>query len=170
MIYLYGAHIQLIICPQPTYGDIHHILSLVIESVRPNLCRLPFQPPGEHTSLQTFCASDIFLLSYIISISIPPAKPTHSHLSEIKHVGVPAWREEKHDISLKILHQASLKLAKQAYRPMQRLIAKFYALSTASHPTLPVCFGYGYWPILLFFVWTVISMSGGCFFHKYKKW
>ena len=100
MIYSYGAHIQLIICLQATWRlTPYYPWSLDLLG----LIDVPFQLPGEHTSLQTFCASDIFLLSYIISISIPPDKPT-----QIKRVGVPAWREEKHDISLKILHQASL--------------------------------------------------------------
>ena len=82
MVYLYVAHIQLIICLQATWRlTSYYPWSLDLLG----LIDVPFQLPGEHTSLQTFCASDL-LLSNILPISILPGKLTHSHLSEMKHV------------------------------------------------------------------------------------
>ena len=82
-IHLYVAHIQLIIYLQATwrltssYPWSLDLLGLII---------IPFQLPGEHVHpCKRFAL--VILLSYIISISIPPGEPTHSHLSEMKHVG-----------------------------------------------------------------------------------
>ena len=76
-----------------------------------------------------------------IAISVLPA--THLHLSQVKHVrikclaqghnidNVPILRGEKHDISLKILHQAGCETARQAVT-----LTKLRALAIAPRPSL----------------------------------
>ena len=70
-----------------------------------------------------------------IAISVPSG--THLHLSEVKHLtqhwyhNVPVLRGEKHDISRKFLHLASLELAQQA-----ATLARLHSLAIAPHPSL----------------------------------
>ena len=59
------------------YMATYIILSLVMDLL--GLNDVPFQLPGEPTSLQTFCAIDFFYYRIYF--------PSLSHLSEMKHVG-----------------------------------------------------------------------------------
>ena len=125
--YLYGAHIQ----PSAAHGALHHI----IPGHQTCSFMYHFNSLGNiqhcsHVTLATCCTT--------IAISVPPG--THLHLIEVKHLrirtqhwhhNVPVFRGEKHDISLKILHLASLKLAPQA-----ETLAILRALAIAPRPSL----------------------------------
>ena len=77
------------------------------------------QLPGEHTVLQPFRRIEL-----IVHIDISVLAGTHFHLSQVKgevscprthHLNnVPRLRGVKHDISLKIRHQAGFETARQA--------------------------------------------------------
>ena len=80
--------------------------------------REPFQLHEEHTVLQPFRR-----IKLIVHIAISVLPGTHFHLSQVKHLrvkclaqghNVPRLRGEKHDISLKILHQAAFETARQS--------------------------------------------------------
>ena len=82
--------------------------------------RVPFQLPGEHTVLQPFRR-----IEPIVHIAISVLPGTHFQLSEAfegevscprtQHLNnVPILRGEKHNISLKIMHQAGFETARQA--------------------------------------------------------
>ena len=87
--------------------------------------RVPFQLPGEHTVLQPFRRIEL-----IVHIAIYVLPGTHIYLSQVKHLrvkclaqhlkNVPRLGGEKHDISLRILHQAGFKTARQAARSAER--------------------------------------------------
>ena len=65
MIYLFGAHIQLIIYLQATWRlTSYYPWSLDLLGLND----VPFQLPGEPTSLQTFCAIDFFIIEYIFNL------------------------------------------------------------------------------------------------------
>ena len=79
--------------------------------------RVPFQLPGEHTVLQPFRRIEL-----IVHIAISVLPGTHFQSSEAfegevscprtQHLNnVPILRGEKHNISLKILHQAGFEAA-----------------------------------------------------------
>ena len=89
---------------------------------------MPFQLPEEHTVLQPFRR-----IKLIVRIAISVLPGTHYHLSQVKHlrVNILTMRGEKHDISLKILHQAGFETARQAATP-----AKLCALTTAPDMSL----------------------------------
>ena len=75
------------------------------------LIRVPFQLNGEHTVLQPFRRIEL-----IVHIAISVLPGTDLHLSQVKHLRVKCLaqrqnieqilRRKKHNISLKILHQA----------------------------------------------------------------
>ena len=91
--------------------------------------RVPFQLHGEHAVLQPFRHIEL-----IIHIAISVLPGTHFHLSQVKHLrvkclakeatqhlnSVPRLRGEKHDISLKIQHQAGFETARQAATSAER--------------------------------------------------
>ena len=98
--------------------------------------RVPFQLHGEHTVLQPFRRIEL-----IVHIAISVLPGTHFHLSQVKHLrvpcprtqylnNVPGLRGEKHDISLKILHQAGFETARQAATSAER-----HALTIAPCPS-----------------------------------
>ena len=72
--------------------------------------RVPSQLHREHTVLRPFLRIEL-----IIHIAISVLPGTHFHLNQVKHLrvkclaqhqnNVPILRRDKHDISLKILHQ-----------------------------------------------------------------
>ena len=83
-IHLYVAHIQLIILYLQATWRLTSYYPWSLDLL--GLINIPFQIPGEHVHpYKRFVL--VILLSYIISISIPPGEPTHSHLSKMKHVG-----------------------------------------------------------------------------------
>ena len=79
--------------------------------------RVPFQLNGEHSVLQPFQRNE-----FVVHISIY----LHFHRNNVSTL-----RGEKHDISLKILHQAGFESARQSAK-----LAKRHALAIASRPTL----------------------------------
>ena len=99
---------------------------------------VPSQLHGEHTVLQPFLRIEL-----IIHISISVLPGTHFCLSQVKHWGVkyiaqahnidnvPILSWEKHDISLKILHQAGFETARQA-----ATLTRLRALTIAPCPFL----------------------------------
>ena len=104
--------------------------------------RVPFQLHGEHTVLQPFQRIEL-----IVHIAISVLLGTHLHLSQVKHFRVNCLaqghnilarlRGEKHDISLKILHQAGFETARQAATSAER-----HALTIAPCPSLYNTHGY----------------------------
>ena len=100
--------------------------------------RVPFQLHGEHTVLQPF--RRIELIVHIV-ISVLPG--THFYLNPVKRLRVyalpkdttskqcPKIEREKHDISLKILHQAGLETARQSDIWKVPRSKHFASLSTA---------------------------------------
>ena len=99
--------------------------------------RVPFRLHREHTYLQSFRRIEL-----IIHIAISVLPSTHFHLCQVKHLrvkclaqghphNVPRLRGEKHDISLKILHQAGFETARQAATTAER-----HALPIAPCPSL----------------------------------
>ena len=74
--------------------------------------------------------------------------PRTQHLNN-----VPRLRGEKHDISLKILHQAGFETARQAATSAER-----HALTIAPCPSLSVDI-YGVFDLTVFKAWKVKSMS-----------
>ena len=101
---------------------------------------VPFQLPGEHTVLQPFRRIEL-----IVHIAISVLRGTHFHLSIESEAfegevlcprthylnNVPRLRGEKHDISLKILHQVGFGTARQAATSAER-----HALTIAPRPSL----------------------------------
>ena len=101
---------------------------------------VPCQLPGEHTVLQPFRRIEL-----ILYIAISVLTGTHFHLSQVKHLfegevscprthllnNVPRLRGKKHDISLKILHQAGFETARQEATSAER-----HALTIAPCPSL----------------------------------
>ena len=101
--------------------------------------RVPYQLHGEHTVLQPVRRNKL-----IIHIAISAVPGTDFHLSQVKHVRVKClaqgqnietmsqyWEGGKHDISLKILHQARFETARQA-----ATLTKLRGLTIASCPAL----------------------------------
>ena len=80
--------------------------------------RVPFQLHGEHTVLQPF--RRIELIVHIAISVLPGTESSEAFEGEVpcprtQHLNnVPRLRGEKHDISLKILHQAGFETARQA--------------------------------------------------------
>ena len=83
---------------------------------------MPFQLPAEHKVLQPFRRIEL-----IVHIAISALPGTHFHLSQVRHLRVKCLAQghtilimsqdregRKHDISLKILHQAEFEAARQA--------------------------------------------------------
>ena len=100
--------------------------------------RVPFLLHGEHTALQPFQRIEL-----IVNIAICPTRYSFSPESSEVFEGevscrrtqhrnnVPRLRGEKHDICLKILHQAGLENARQAATSAER-----HALTIAPCPSL----------------------------------
>ena len=105
---------------------------------------MPFQLHGEHTAVQPFRR-----IGLIVHIAISVLPGTHLHLSQVTHVRLKCIYKghniektisslfkvilggEKHDISLKILHQAGFETARQAAS-----FTKFRAPTIAPRPSL----------------------------------
>ena len=117
------------------------------------LIRVPFQLPREHTVLQQFRRIEV---NVHIAISVLPA--THFHLSQVRHLrvkcsaqltqhlnNVQRLRGEKHDISLKILHQAGFETAQQAATS-----AEGHAPTIAPCPSLTDAFSFNPYAAELF--------------------
>ena len=118
-----------------TYHQTSHLTSWSLDL----FIRVPFQLPVEHTVLQPF--RRIKLIVHI-AISVLPGTHIHSYSSEAFKGGVscprthhlnnvPRLRGEKHDISLKILHQAGFENVRQAATWAER-----HALTIPSCPSL----------------------------------
>ena len=89
-------------------------------------------------------------IELIVHIAISVLPGTHSHLSQVKHLRVKCLAEghniltmslrgDKHDISLKILHQAGFETARQAATSAERhalTIAPCPSRSSKRHPVL----------------------------------
>ena len=104
--------------------------------------RVPFQLHGEHTALQPFRRIEIIVHIAIscLVLSCPTRYSFSPESSEAfegevpcprTHLNnVPRLRGEKHDISLKILHQAGFETARQAATSAER-----HALTIAPCPS-----------------------------------
>ena len=115
---------------------------------------VPFQLHGEHTVLQPFRR-----IKPIVHITVSVLPGTHFHLSQVKHLRgsafpkdttskqCPKLRGEKHDISLKILHQAGFKTARQA-----AILANRNALTIAPCPSPSLASMYN--NIQLLYLWV----------------
>ena len=94
---------------------------------------MPFQLPGEHRVLQPF--RRIKLIVHIAISVLPESRETFEgevSCPRTHHLNnVPRLRGEKHDISLKILHQAGFETARQAAKSAER-----HALTIAPCPSL----------------------------------
>ena len=86
---------------------------------------VPFQLHGEHTVLQPFRCIELIVRNVISVLPGTPGNYRYPESSEAFEVevpcprtqylnNVPRLRGEKHDISLKILHQAGFETARQA--------------------------------------------------------
>ena len=93
--------------------------------------RVPFQLHGEHTVLQAFRRiKHLCPTRYSFSPESSEAFEGEVPCPRTQHLNnVPRWRGEKHDISLKILHQAGFETARQAATSAER-----HALTIAMSP------------------------------------
>ena len=94
----------------------HRILHITLWSLD-LFIHVPFQLPGEHTVLQPFRRIELPCLSTRYSFSPESSEAFEGEVScpRTHHPNnVPRLRGEKHDISLKILHQAVFETALQA--------------------------------------------------------
>ena len=101
---------------------------------------VPFQPPfSEHTAIAAISSLGTSRTHCHLCPNMYSLTPESSELYESEvpcpttqhRNNIPILREEKHDISLKILHQAGFETARQA-----GTLAKFRALSIAPRPSL----------------------------------